>query len=131
MASRYSGGLQGRGRWELPQTRLQEGGLAAVREETVSGEVGFGEAVGIPYEKLKPGPGKGAVDVARHQRRRIHSAMVKTVAERGYGAVTVRELARVAGVSTRTFYRHYPSKEECFLRVHQLIVRRVLRGIQS
>jgi AcrR family transcriptional regulator len=76
------------------------------------------------YGKLKPGPGRSADDVASHQVARIHSAMVELVAERGYRAITVRELAKLAGVSSRTFYEHYAGKEQCFLRVHQLLVRR-------
>jgi AcrR family transcriptional regulator len=55
--------------------------------------------------------------------------MLGIVNERGYEAVTVRELARLAGVSTRTFYEHYSGKEECFLRTHELIVKRLLRRI--
>jgi AcrR family transcriptional regulator len=57
--------------------------------------------------------------------------MVELVAERSYDAVTMRELTRLAGVSTRTFYRHYTSKEDCFLRTHDLIVRRLLRSLVS
>jgi AcrR family transcriptional regulator len=77
------------------------------------------------YSKLSPGPGRLAEEVADHQRARIHSAMVEVVADRGYEAVTVRELARLAGVSTRAFYEHFESKEECFLHTHELIVRRL------
>jgi len=83
---------------------------------------------------LKPGPGKDAVDVARNQRARIHRAMIELVKERGFDAITVRELAARAGVSTRTFYQCYSGKEDCFLRVHELIVRRLLcdlSGAQS
>jgi AcrR family transcriptional regulator len=57
--------------------------------------------------------------------------MIEIVAERGYEAVTVRDLAACAGVSTRTFYQHYTGKEQCFLRTHELIVRRVFRCLAS
>jgi AcrR family transcriptional regulator len=57
--------------------------------------------------------------------------MVELVAERGYDAVTVRGLARLACVSTRTFYQHYSSKGDCFLGTHDLIVRRLLRHLAS
>jgi AcrR family transcriptional regulator len=57
--------------------------------------------------------------------------MLDIVAERGYGGVTVRELAARAGVSTRSFYQHYPNLETCFLSVYQVVVRRVLRGIEA
>ncbi|HET7589657.1 MAG TPA: helix-turn-helix domain-containing protein, partial [Solirubrobacterales bacterium] len=65
-----------------------------------------------PYGKLSPGPGKPATEVAAHQRARIHSAMVELAADRGYKAVTVRDLARLAGVSSRAFYKHFNGKEE-------------------
>jgi AcrR family transcriptional regulator len=40
--------------------------------------------------------------------------MVEMVAERGFEAVTVRGLTRLAGVSTRSFYQHFDNAEECF-----------------
>jgi AcrR family transcriptional regulator len=55
--------------------------------------------------------------------------MIELVAERGYDAVTVRELARGAGVSTRSFYEHFSGKEECFLRAHEFVVRRTAKRI--
>ena len=57
--------------------------------------------------------------------------MVETVFERGYEATTVRELARAAGVSTRTFYQHYSDKEACFLRTHQILLRRALGWLKA
>jgi len=76
------------------------------------------------YRKLSPGPGRPAREVALHQRARIHGAMVEIVGERGYRAVTVRELARLAGVSTRAFYEHFDGKEDCFLRTYEVVVQR-------
>jgi AcrR family transcriptional regulator len=76
--------------------------------------------------KLKPGPGMPSADVADHQRVRIQRALIEIVAEQGYRDLTVRELAGKAAVSTRTFYQHYAGKEDCFLRTHELLVRRVL-----
>jgi AcrR family transcriptional regulator len=82
-----------------------------------------------PYSKLRPGPGRSAAEVANHQRARIHSAMVQIVGQRGYRAVTARELTQLSGVSTRAFYENFGSKEECFLRTHELVVRRAVRSI--
>lgn len=75
------------------------------------------------YRKLKPGPGQAPDEVACDQRRRLHEAMIELVSERGYEAVTVRELTGRAGVSQATLYRHFASKEECFLETYELIVR--------
>ncbi len=80
-------------------------------------------------EKLTPGPGMPAADVAAHQSARIHRAMIEIVADYGYEAVKVRELVHLAGVSSAAFYKHFESKEDCFLRTHDLVVRRATRRI--
>ncbi len=85
----------------------------------------------MPYVKLKPGPGGSASRVARHQLARIHSAMNDLVADRGYGAVTLRKLARVAGISTRTFYEHYAGKRDCFWGAYDLTIRRTMGRIEA
>ncbi len=82
-----------------------------------------------PYAKLHPGPGWPREQAASHQRARIHAAMIELVAERGYGAVKVRELVGLAGVSARTFYEHFADKDECFLRTYGLIVRRSTKEV--
>lgn len=81
------------------------------------------------YRKLSPGPGMSAHEVASHQRARIHGAMIEIAGERGYNAVTVRELAQLAGVSTRAFYENFDGKEECFLATYDLISRRIAAGV--
>jgi AcrR family transcriptional regulator len=55
--------------------------------------------------------------------------MVKATAAQGYGAVKVKGVAGLAGVSTRSFYELFDGKEDCFLRTHELLVRRAARGI--
>jgi AcrR family transcriptional regulator len=81
------------------------------------------------YAKLHPGPGWPREQAASHQRARIYAAMIELVPERGYGAVTVRDLVRLAGVSPRTFYEHFADKDECFLRTYGLIVRRSMKQV--
>jgi len=55
--------------------------------------------------------------------------MIELVSERGYGAVTVREVVRLAGVSPGTFYEHFADKDACFLRTYGLIVRRSTKQV--
>ena len=55
--------------------------------------------------------------------------MIELVAERGYGAVTVREVVRLAGVSPGTFYEHFADRDACFLRTYGLIVRRSMKQV--
>ena len=53
----------------------------------------------------------------RHELRRrstheaLRRAALKSFARKGFANVTVTELAREAGVTERTFFRHFPTKE--------------------
>jgi AcrR family transcriptional regulator len=58
-------------------------------------------------EKLRPGPGLPAAEVALHQKRRIRTALVELIADGGVETVTVRSLTRNAGISSRAFYAHF------------------------
>jgi AcrR family transcriptional regulator len=80
-----------------------------------------------PFQKLRPGPGLRADAVASDQRRRLREAMTLLVADRGYDGVTVRGLSQVAGISTRTFYRHFENLEGCFGYVYESTVMGSLR----
>jgi Bacterial regulatory proteins, tetR family len=97
----------------LPQLRLERGesiGVAERAPDRVGGEDTSVDA----YARLKPGPGRTAAEVAFHQRDRINRAVVEVVARRGYRRATIREIAGVAGISTRAFYQHYSSKGSAF-----------------
>src|SRR5215207_10077227 len=65
----------------------------------------FAEAVPSAPERLK----------ARKQqvvRDALRSAAVDLFRKRGFEAITVEEIAQTAGVSRRTFFRYYESKED-------------------
>jgi AcrR family transcriptional regulator len=47
--------------------------------------------------------------------------MITAVAESGYQATGIRDLARLAGVSPNAVYEFYANKEECFLDTHDVI----------
>ncbi len=81
--------------------------------------------------QLRPGPGMDPNDVAAHQSARVFQAITEIVAEQGYDAVKVREVVKLAGVSTKTFYRHFESKEDCFLRAHEIVIRHARAGLLS
>ncbi|HWO24510.1 MAG TPA: helix-turn-helix domain-containing protein [Kofleriaceae bacterium] len=53
--------------------------------------------------------------VAASQRQRLLEAMAELVAEHGYAAVTIGDIATRAGTAKRTFYDHFADKEQCFL----------------
>ncbi|HEX6602587.1 MAG TPA: TetR/AcrR family transcriptional regulator [Solirubrobacterales bacterium] len=80
-------------------------------------------------EKTPPGlsrlpPGRHGLSrefVTKNQRDRITAGMIATVAEHGYNAATISQIAEAAGVSRKTFYKYYSGKEECFRATYQLI----------
>lgn len=60
-------------------------------------------------------------EVERQQRARILVATAETVAELGYAASSVSRICARAGVSSRTFYASYASKEEAFLGLYVVL----------
>ena len=48
-------------------------------------------------------------------RRDLAEAAADLFIRNGYATTTVDDIARVAGVGRRTFFRHYPTKEDVFL----------------
>jgi len=82
------------------------------------------------YARLPHGPHRlGQEQVVRHQRARIHGAMVEAVAEYGYAGTSVRQVVALAGVSRRSFYEQFANKEECFLATYDVIATRGLERI--
>jgi AcrR family transcriptional regulator len=63
--------------------------------------------------------------VARNQRERLISALILTLAEVGYQKTTVSMIGRRAAVSKSDFYKHFDSKDECFLAAYDYAVDRV------
>ncbi len=61
----------------------------------------------------------------RHELRRrstheaLRQAALKSFARKGFTNVTVTELAREAGVTERTFFRHFPTKEAVLFRDYE------------
>ena len=51
----------------------------------------------------------------RSTRSRLRAHGLELIAERGYDGTTAQDIARAAGVSTMTFFRHFPSKEDVVL----------------
>lgn len=61
-------------------------------------------------------------EVSAHQRQRLFEAMIEAVDERGFVATTISDLVESAGVSRRTFYEHFESKEQCLLLTYDMLV---------
>jgi AcrR family transcriptional regulator len=69
--------------------------------------------------------------IARSQRERLLEAAVRVVSEKGYGATTVTDLTREAGISRTTFYEMYEDKEACFLAAYDGAVDALMRRIAA
>ncbi len=68
--------------------------------------------------------------IAQNQRERIITALVDTVAERGYNATTVAHITKAASVSRRTFYEHFVGKEACFLAAYEMVADHIRESMQ-
>jgi AcrR family transcriptional regulator len=78
-------------------------------------EAGDGAQGGGGLPRLRPGRhGLPREYVVQNQRERLAAGMIAAVAERGYHATTISDIAAAAGVSRRTFYGYFKTKEECF-----------------
>jgi AcrR family transcriptional regulator len=94
---------------------------------------GRGFAVDLPprFEKLKPGPGLPAEEVLADQRRRLHGATIALVDTAGWSNVRVRSLARAAGVSTATFYKHFLDADDCLASTFEALLAKALRACRT
>lgn len=72
-----------------------------------------------------------AAEVARHQRERIAAAVAATLAEVGYGALTVERVISAARISRSTFYVHFANKQEAVLAAHELVFERFLGALTA
>lgn len=52
--------------------------------------------------------------------------MVEVCGERGYAEASVAAVAKVAGVSTVTFYEQFADKRDCMLAAHRQLLERLL-----
>lgn len=67
--------------------------------------------------------------VVRYQRQRIIAALAAEIAERDYGAVTVADVVKRAGVSRNTFYENFAGKESCFLEAQNFAISSALERV--
>jgi AcrR family transcriptional regulator len=56
----------------------------------------------------------------------MHQAMIEVVSERGYPETRVVDVIGVAGVSRKTFYELFDSKEDCFLAAYDVLLDNLL-----
>ncbi|HEY7456573.1 MAG TPA: TetR/AcrR family transcriptional regulator [Solirubrobacterales bacterium] len=69
--------------------------------------------------------------IVQNQRERIVTALVDTVAQRGYNATTVADITKAASVSRRTFYEHFADKEACFLAAYEMVADHIAASMRA
>jgi len=92
------------------------------------------QAGGEKRERWRPPRGRHRLPpevIARSQRERLLEAAVRIVAEKGYGATTVADLTREAGISRTTFYAMFKDKEACFLAAYDSVVDALVRRVTN
>jgi AcrR family transcriptional regulator len=69
--------------------------------------------------------------VARNQRERILAAVAQVASTHGYGAMSVQDVVREAGVSRRTFYEQFKNKDHAFLAAYDEASGRMMTTIRA
>jgi AcrR family transcriptional regulator len=69
-------------------------------------------------------PGRTAA--GRAVQRRLYESAIALIAERGYDAATLRDVAARAGVSQALVYRYFPSKRALVLAFHDELLDRIV-----
>ena len=70
-------------------------------------------------------------EVAASQRARLMQAMVEVVGEIGYAETNVRKVLGRAGVSRKTFYELYVSKQDCLFAIYDAAAQSLRAAVQA
>src|SRR5277367_3465575 len=86
-------------------------------------------------ERYRPLPtGTHGLDpelVKRDQRERLQQALIELIAEKGYPAVRIVDLAKLAHVSQPTFYSLFADKEDLFLSAYDAVAMKAAAAVMT
>jgi AcrR family transcriptional regulator len=78
-------------------------------------------------ERLPPGrQGLSSEEVAANHRQRILFAAAELAESKGYGATTIADITKRAGIDGRNFYALFVDKQDAFMSLHELGLQQVL-----
>src|SRR5680860_230170 len=83
-----------------------------------------------PPELARLPPGRHGLPrefVTHNQREWLIAGIAEAIDENGYSGTTIAHITRAAAVSRRTFYEHFPGKDECFVAAYDTVMEE-LRG---
>jgi AcrR family transcriptional regulator len=63
--------------------------------------------------------------VARNQRERLIAGLIQSLYEVGYQKTTVSSIGQRASVSKSDFYKHFESKDDCFIAAYEAAIDRI------
>src|SRR2546421_3271054 len=93
-------------------------------------QAGSGRRGGERYRRLPTGAhGLAREEVERDQRDRLQRAMTELIVLRGYQAVRILHLTKLAHVSRPTFYELYTDKEELLLSAYNEVAGRTAQTV--
>lgn len=69
--------------------------------------------------------------VVSNQRERILNAVANVASVAGYSAMSVEDIIATAGVSRRTFYDHFKSKDDAFLAEYDIIASKLFESVTA
>jgi AcrR family transcriptional regulator len=69
--------------------------------------------------------------VARNQRERLITGLTEALYQVGYQKTTVSMIGQMAAVSKSDFYRHFESKDECFIAAYDAAIERIRECVMS
>jgi AcrR family transcriptional regulator len=69
--------------------------------------------------------------VEQNQRERLALAATESLAARGYGAITVTEVVKLAGVSASTFYKRFDDLRDCLVTAYEAGAERLCARIEG
>lgn len=69
--------------------------------------------------------------IGSEHRRRLLQGMASMAAAKGLAEVTIADVVREAGVSKRTFYEHFESKDACFLALYRAVSMNALKTLSD
>jgi AcrR family transcriptional regulator len=89
-----------------------------------------GKGEGEKLRRLPPGRhGLSREFVSQNQQERLVAGTIAAVAERGFRETTVTDISAAAGVSRRTFYSYFQTKEECYFATFDLLEEHLFAAI--
>ena len=69
--------------------------------------------------------------VARNQRERLIAGLTEVLHDVGYQKTTVSLIGQRASVSKSDFYRHFESKDDCFVAAYDVAIERIRARVES